>query len=887
MSASWRSWVSVAVLAALPVIALAPAWTTDHLLGPGDGATLHYPLRAAVWRAYRSGELPAWNSAIFSGTPLLGAYRPGALSPLMPLLASLPDFIAFQSLILCSLALTGILTYVYVRQLGACAVGAYFAGMGFALGPYVVGHIDDSATIAAIPALLLLLIAAEAFFRRSRPFRGFLLALALASLLVAGSQEASRAGLALVMGRLLVHVVSNEPRVRVPLWRYALPVLGGLGLAAPQLIPTLLAASEAGRQAVGVGGGLASELPGGAAGLLLRYISHTPAPALAIAALPLTLRAVPVRFFAVALIGCLVAQWGRGPLTAPGAAPLVFDLALATLAGLSLSHMWQTRSDAGGRRPRFHYLLAALASAAALPLSVIAIGPLSQNLTAGVGLLAVGQILFFPLIASRHRGVAGAWLLPLTVAFLLQPEGRQVWNDAPTQADLSGRSATREAIDRLTRDRPGETVLTLARRWRPAEAFDLALGNLGLLTGRRSANGYDPMVALRYRQLWDGMSAAGIVPAGLFYRSTPERLEAAGIRWVQVPSSELAIPSSASQLGEALDQPVFAGRSRFYPFPMSVATEVVLVSSLSESVKVSQGTLVARLLARTASGHTLDLPIRAGLETAEWAYERRDVRPRVRHGQPPIFSSWPGTGGDFEGHHYLATLRLPGRYLVDGLKVERVGDGGPLLVARLAVQDARTGQLRAATNVAGFVSDTTHFREQAATPRVRLFELPHAQRLAWIARGVRPVASDEAAMQALRHPSSVGVALDQEVLTLAPPPSGVLTSERKPTPVFIERVSPSRMDLRVEGPGLVVVNETWDPGWSARVDLRQSPIQRVNQTFMAVVVREGNHRLTLEYRVRGLWLGIALALGSLAGLLADVVRGRARTNDLTHVEAPC
>jgi hypothetical protein len=884
MSASWRGWATMALLAVLPALALAPAWTTDHLLGPGDGATLHFPLRAAVWRAYRSGELPAWNSAVFCGTPLLGAYRPGALFPLMPLFALLPDFVAFQLLILFSLALTGVLTYVFVRQLGANGVGAYLAGMGFALGPYVVAHIDDSATITALPPLLLLLIATEGLVRRNSPLRGLLLALALALLLVAGSQEASRAGLALVMGRLLVHIVFSERRAWM---RYGVPILAGLGLAAPQLIPTLLAASEAGRQVVGIGGGMASELPGGAAGMLLRYVSHTPAPALALAALPLALRAVPVRFFSVALVACLIVQWGRGPLTAPGAAPLVFDLALATLAGLSVSHMWQSRFDAGGRRLRNYYLLAALASAAALPLSVIAIGPLSQNLTAGVGLLAIAQILFFPLIASRHRGVAGAWLLPLTVAFLLQPEGRQVWSDAATQSDLMGRTATREAIDRLTGDRPGETILTLTRRWRAAEALDLGLGNLGLLTGRRSANGYDPMVQLRYRQFWDGMSAGGVIPVGVFYRSTAERLEAAGVRWVQVPSSELAVPSSASQLGEALDQPISTRTPRFYPFPISVATEVVLVSSLSESVQVAQGTLVARLVVRMASGHKLELPIRAGLETAEWAYDRKDVRPRVRHGQPPIFTSWTGTGGDFEGHHYVVTLRLPGRYLVDGLRIERVGEGGPLLVARLAVQDAQTGQLRAATNVAGFVSDMAHFREQGATPRVRLFELPRAQRLAWMARGVRLVHSDAAALQILRQPGSEGVALDQEVLALTPPDAGVGTSERKPTPVFIERVSPNRMDLRVQGPGLAVVNETWDRGWSARVDLLPSPIRRVNQTFMAVVVGEGNHRVTLRYRIRGFWPGLALALGSLVTLLVDVARRRRPAEDLTHVDAAC
>src|SRR5215208_7842885 len=88
------------LLAALPVLAHAPALRAGRLLGPGDGADLHFPLRAAVWDSYRSGDLPSWNPAIFLGTPLLAAYRPGAFYPPMFALAALPAFLAFQVLVL-------------------------------------------------------------------------------------------------------------------------------------------------------------------------------------------------------------------------------------------------------------------------------------------------------------------------------------------------------------------------------------------------------------------------------------------------------------------------------------------------------------------------------------------------------------------------------------------------------------------------------------------------------------------------------------------------------------------------------------------------------------------------------------------------------------------
>ena len=61
------------LLLLLPPLALAPAWATGRIVSPGDGAALHLPLRTAVWDAWRQGELPSWNGAIFSGTPLLAA----------------------------------------------------------------------------------------------------------------------------------------------------------------------------------------------------------------------------------------------------------------------------------------------------------------------------------------------------------------------------------------------------------------------------------------------------------------------------------------------------------------------------------------------------------------------------------------------------------------------------------------------------------------------------------------------------------------------------------------------------------------------------------------------------------------------------------------------
>src|SRR5512134_786403 len=84
------------LLAVLPALAYLPAWWNGHLLGPGDGAMLHFPLRAQAWEALSRGEVPGWNPTVFLGAPLLAGYRSGAFYPPMALLALLPQFPAFQ-----------------------------------------------------------------------------------------------------------------------------------------------------------------------------------------------------------------------------------------------------------------------------------------------------------------------------------------------------------------------------------------------------------------------------------------------------------------------------------------------------------------------------------------------------------------------------------------------------------------------------------------------------------------------------------------------------------------------------------------------------------------------------------------------------------------------
>ncbi|HYN04646.1 MAG TPA: hypothetical protein VE359_19505 [Vicinamibacteria bacterium] len=869
-----RDLLLILFLAAAPLLAYAPAWLEGRLLAPGDGAALHLPLRAEVWRAWGRGEVPSWNGSIFSGTPLLASYRPGAFHPLVVALTPLAPFGAFQLLVLASLALVGPLTFLYARRLGADRVGALVAGIGFALGPCLVARLGDTALVTAAPALPLLLLAAEAHLTRARASTSAALAVAVTLLLLAGSKEAVGAGALLLGARLLLAPAGEGRGMARGLRSTAAAVLAGVLLAAPQLVPTLIALREAGPGGTGVGGDEAAALAG-LAGLVLRYVSHTPAAVFALAAVPLLASLPALRpVAAVAGLGLLLFA-GQGATEGVGALPLAFDFALALLGGLSLSAQWRARHEPRGRRLRQLALLASLSAAASLSVATTVTGPLAPQLAAPVGLLALGLILYFALAERRDAAVAHVFLLPVLASFLLQPSGRDAWAGAPTVAELEQATPTREALDHAMGERRAERTLTLATSWPRARERDLAWANRASLTAHRSVNGYDPMVPASRLAVLDGMGSDGTVSRRLL-ETDPGRLELLGVRWVQVPTEALVVPADGDGLGEALDVVLQPPRPHLFPLPITRATEVRVVSFLSGAVEVEQGRVVAECVARLASGREIWLPIRAGIETAEWAWERPDVRRAVRHEMASVHASFPAREG-FTGHEYLGVLRLQGRFAVSSLRLRAWPGAPPIWLLRAGLRDAEAGRGVGLSAASAYVSDEVRLAEAAGTPLVSLFEVRRGIGPAWVVDSLRRLPDEARVLDVLRSPTRLGVDARREALATEKDARGVvLPPGSRSSPADLARAAGGRIVVRAAGPGLLVTSEGYDPGFRARVDGRAAPILRVNADRMGVVLGEGTHRVVFTHRARGLFAGLVLAALGAAGLAGAFLAERRR-----------
>lgn len=231
---------------------------------------------------------------------------------------------------------------------------------------------------------------------------------------------------------------------------------------------------------------------------------------------------------------------------------------------------------------------------------------------------------------------------------------------------------------------------------------------------------------------------------------------------------------------------------------------------------------------------------------------------------PPTAERW-GVRGSFDGD-IVDLYARPLKRLVERLR-EVEGDAGHLRLLRLAsvshvlaLHDASwSRELRPLATLPGL------FREP-----IRVFGVPDPMPNVYAVAGLRP-ASDAAAAELL-----TGAEFDPRreivVADAAALPPGSVDARIDATRSRPDRLE---MDVRLDGAGYLVMTESFDPGWSARLDGQPAPLLRANLAFRALAVPAGEHRVELRYRPPGFALGASLSGASALVLLALAWRKRA------------
>lgn len=586
-----RTALAVTGLALWPFVYFWRATLGTVALLPHDGYRYAFPLKLLTARLIAAGELPLWNSYMYSGFPLFAAMQAGALLPGTWLFWVLPPVAAANLQMMLTYSVAAVGTYAYTRQIGCTAFAAVFGGCTFAFGGFMVAHLGNMVTpqvAATLPWLLWVLESLRTEARLGTVALGAaLVALALYTgyppvqmsvLLVAGLYTAS-AGL-----------IGRPPVGRA---RYLLAcasvVAIGLLLAAAQLLPT----AELGAQSVRAHMSFEEftdyslpllQLPMLLFPFLFGDQSPTPywgawniwelsgyvgvAPCmLAAAALSLVRRNRLAAFWSAFACFALLLMLGPGtPLASlmyrvPGynlfraqaRNVLEFDFALAVLSALALTAASRRALVAGAMA--IASLVAATACVAETlgeriwaPLAIAGSGEavgrrLAAELTAANPAVwlpvaiaaAVGAVLVA--VARRPSAARCALLLALQLGDSWY-FGDVLSRQYPGPAWLLAPPDVVEAVRGLPVD-PSSARVAIVKRDQDATDLRSALWGVPLV------NGYDPFMLTRYAQFVGGMGYWGsIAPAAAFRQ--PLYLDLLNARWVVLihPALESALGGS-------------------------------------------------------------------------------------------------------------------------------------------------------------------------------------------------------------------------------------------------------------------------------------------------------------------------------------------------------
>jgi hypothetical protein len=875
-------------------------WLTTDIL------RLFYPFGVELARALNEGRLPLWTPNLLAGFPLLAEGQVGALYPVNLLLYKfLPAHYALSLNILLHIVWAGCGMYVFTRARGIGVAGALLAGFVFSFNGVVFGqmfHPPILFAVAWLPWLIFLVAQFQTTRGKARAIWFALAALALGIQFLCGSaQMAFLNTLAVavfgvfggwVWGRKQSTVNGQQSTVHYLLFTvhrslfpgFCLLALAG-GIAAIQLIPTSELIGYSVR-----GGSLGKEFvtsysmpPEYLAQFVAPFAPGEPAEGneefrayfgiapllLVVAALVLKRNRQTIFFAAFALVALSFALGELNPLyqwlyqlplfnffRVPARYLYLFVFAAAFLGAVGFERVIASREAAkqsptcgleiaSSQKP----LLAMTRRAVALLLFAL--------LTLGVIALAYTQALGFWLDAWRALPIV---LIAITLGAFVLAATRKIARGSFAIAilglaifDLASHAPPfLKTIDALTPTAgvtaPPRSVQLLGDALARGRVFtdDSIFPSPPAMRNSLFPNTallYDRMSAQIYSSLAFGRHQAYV------YNVSPAMLNLLGARHVLIPLEPR--PQSKSALpADSLGATILHDEITFAP---TETRALEIVSATEHAAPLTQGAAVAEIVLRFDDGATQVLPLRAGIEIADWDYAQKSPQ----HSRAPIAHSfpayWRAFGRPFDGAVYRARYEFASPRKIVGARVRVLEPDARLMIESIALETPTQTILLAR------LIDKNDFALAYLSDTVAIWENRDALPRAFIVHEAT-VADDDAAFARLRDPEFDPA---REVLLN----EGVELRDVSPARDLVEitKYQPERVEIKAttDQPGYLVLADSWYPGWNAFVDGRPAPIHRANVIFRAVRVEAGTLDIVFEYRPTSFVLGALISALSL------------------------
>jgi len=444
-----------------------------------------------------------------------------------------------------------------------------------------------------------------------------------------------------------------------------------------------------------------------------------------------------------------------------------------------------------------------------------------------------------------------------------------------------------------------------------------------MMYGIHNAAGYDGFGLERYSQLAGQMKLWGelIDPDAtlrgssreidllnarylLSIRKRPDEVKTDSSAGAVAVATEPAFPPALEKYGNFmfaqsdLGLPTIGANKRLqFAIPPVEIDHVALLTNLSWSEDVPDNATVGRLRLKAKDGRIFEFMLRAGVDTADWAFDRPDIRRRIRHKRPAVATSYDvrDTRYRYEGHTYVSSFTLPEKATIESgeIVLEQQTKGPNLLLSVFRVSLVNASEEKSYPLSRDLIQvENTSAQTEGAQPLeekndrwrllaqaryVNIYENARVLPRAWLASEVR-VLDEGAILQVIR----TGILPDgskwdplQTALVEAELSNPLATSTQDGH-VEITRYEPNQVNLQTHSSGnsILVLSENDYPGWRVYVDGQPAGVLRVNYGLRGVVIPTGEHQVGFVYRPWSVMGGLLLSLLTATALIVLSVRGK-------------
>lgn len=411
--------------------------------------------------------------------------------------------------------------------------------------------------------------------------------------------------------------------------------------------------------------------------------------------------------------------------------------------------------------------------------------------------------------------------------------------------------------------------------------------NLTMMYGLQNVAGMEPLIMRRYSRALGNVGSDSVTPQlGMVYKDdlfTPRShvldilntthlvTYAGSLRlYEEVTTSHDRVRLSIVELnvtlapGQAVD---FSNRQTY-------GDELALVTSLSNSAGESDGKPVAQVSFITTDGRTIHRDLLAGTHTAEWAHERPDVRPNMKHRLATVFDQRPGDANNtFPSYRYWGRIKLDTPERIERVQIKNVSQTAAISIWKLSLVDSRDLQ-SSPLWVAASPAWTRVFEDRG----VEVLENRQAMPRVWLVAHAKAVHGEEA-LAAIRGESAEPFDPRETVLLEVNPNEMPALPQAKLSPgseAMLREHKAHRLSIETNSPTntMLVVSEMFYPGWEATIDGERAPIILANYLLRAVYVPAGKHRIEMRYTAPAVRNGAIISAATLIFLVALLIRTR-------------